>query len=126
MTDTEVKAFLEHFGVKGQKWGVRNSKPPIKLSGDAKKIAELKKKPVGSLTNKQLKTLNERLNLESNHNKLNPGKVMTGKKKAELVLGTIGIGATAYNWVNSPAGKAVQSLGKKSVFRHGAKQLSLF
>ena len=113
--------YLEHYGVRGMHWGVRNDKPHP-MSGDAKKAHELKKKPVHALTNKQLKTLNERKQLESQHAKLNPGKILTGKQKAEVILGTLGIGYTIYNMATHPATRALIGIGKKSA----TKQLKLF
>ena len=107
----DVTEFLEHYGVKGQKWGIRNKKDYPK-SADAKKADALRGRPVHSLSNKQLKTLNERSSLESNHARLHPGKVMSGKQKAEMILGTLGVGVTAYNLFKSPAGAALVKAGK--------------
>lgn len=94
--------FLEHFGVKGMRWGVRRSraeraaaanapseitvktkpgKGVVKTSGgarhpasdDAVKAAAAKQKlkasKISSLSNAELKSLNERLNLENNYYK---------------------------------------------------------
>jgi hypothetical protein len=67
---------LEHFGVKGMHWGVRKGKTEEAGPGstDHQETARLKEKArtqgIHSLSNSELKTLNERLNLESNHNRL--------------------------------------------------------
>ncbi len=74
------------------------------------------------MSNNELKILNERLNLEQNYNRLNPGKVLDGKKRAEMVLGTVGVAVTAYNLLNSPAGKAFKNIGRRATNR----QLRLF
>lgn len=84
------KSFLEHYGVKGMKWGVRKSEVPAgetkvtqkgkKLKGeggkglppheDATRAAVSKQKIKGSgiqsLSNKELKDLHQRMNLEQN------------------------------------------------------------
>jgi len=109
-----VNEILDHHGVKGQKWGIRNDKPSVKpASGDSKRAQALKKKPVHTLTNEQLKTLNTRMNLEQNYSRMNPSAHAKGKKRAEEILATVGVAATAYNLFNSPAGKAAISAGKK-------------
>ena len=124
-----VDEFLEHHGVKGQKWGIRHL-PAHKVSGktsrpmsvDAKKAEELRKKPVSSLTNKQLKTLNERKNLEQNRARLNPSKVAAGEEMAKKILGTVGVAYTVYNLATHPLTKKVASF----IARQGPKQLKLF
>ena len=90
-SDEFVGEFLEHYGVKGMKWGVRKSDPVpagetrvtqkgkrLKGEGgkglpahpDAKRAAESKQKAKGSglqaLSNKELKDLQTRMNLEQN------------------------------------------------------------
>ncbi len=104
---------VEHAGVKGMHWGVRKSAPAS--SGDAKRAAKLKAKPLSSLTNKQLKEVNARLNLETNYKRMAPSSIAKGKHTAEAILATVGIGVAAYNLVHSPAGKAVIKMGKKVI-----------
>ena len=123
MTDQIVDDFLEHIGVKGMKWGVRRkSSRSAEKSSDYKQVSSLRKKPASALSNKELKELNERLNLEQNFNRLNPGKVSSGKKQAEAIIATVGVAFTVYNMINSPAGKAFINIGKRRV----NKQLKLF
>lgn len=97
-------------------------KPKAKTSSDYKKVSAYRGKPAKSLTNKQLKTINDRANLEQNYNRLNPGKVKKGEFYIKAALGTAGTAVAAYNLYNSPAGKALMNIGKKTVF----KQLKLF
>jgi hypothetical protein len=106
-----VDDFLEHHGVKGMKWGVRKSRGGVKTakktSADYRKAQELKKKGIPALTNKQLKTVNERMNLEQNFSRMNPTKLQKGHKKVAAILAA---GATingAIAFANSPTGKAV-------------------
>jgi len=119
----ENQAFLAHFGVKGMKWGVRKDRPggtAPRTSSDFKKTDALRGRPVSSLSNKQLKELNERLNLEQNHKRLNPTSVERGRQKVQNILATVALGVTAYNIVNSPAGKAAVNLGKKALKKKAA------
>ncbi len=117
--DEEVTAFIEHHGVKGMHWGVRK-RTPLKTSSDYKQTAPLRKKKASELTNKQLKNVNERLQLETKYKQLNPSSAKKGKMAAAEILGTIGIGVAAYNLFHSPAGKALMTIGRKKV-----KQLTL-
>lgn len=75
--DLEHSDILEHYGIKGMKWGVRRTRAQIDAdSADAatKKATQAKiKKNSGStdpLSNAELKALNERLQLEQNYNQL--------------------------------------------------------
>lgn len=122
MMHSNLEEFLEHHGVKGQKWGIRNPENRRRVSGDYKRISDLKGRHPSELTNKQLKSVNERLNLEQQFKRLNPNKVRSGKAQAEFILSTVGIGLTIYNMLHSPAGQHLLSLGKKKVSR----QLKLF
>lgn len=112
----DVKDFLSHYGVKGMRWGKRNKRSAAKTSSDFRKSRELleRENSPSSLSNKQLKSLNERLNLEQNYSKMTTkkGKILSGKAKAEIIVGTIGVGVTAFNYWNGPAGKAARDLGR--------------
>lgn len=120
---TATEDFLEHHGIKGMHWGIRNKENSLrKISGDYKTSQALRKKSHSELTNKQLKTANERGNLEQNFHKLNPSRIKVGRKAVEELFATLGVGAVAYNLFKSPYGQAMMNLGKKSKF----KQLKLF
>lgn len=124
----EITEFLEHHGVKGQKWGIRNKKSavkktPRKTSSDYKKAKSLQTRHPSSLTNKQLKELNERLNLEQNYNRLNPTKKARGEAKVRAILGTVTLAVTA---LNSPPARALSRAGKAFILqkkRHSNKEL---
>lgn len=89
---TEVDEFLSHYGVRGMHWGVRHRRPGSSpasrssgpVSSDAARAARLKTRAethgTRSLSNQELQTLVTRLNLESQHGKLNPEHVSAGKK----------------------------------------------
>ncbi len=116
MTDVQIVDFLEHHGVKGMKWGVRNKKSRVKkLSTDHKTAANLRKKKPHELSNKQLQKVNARMNLEQNYRRLNPGKVEAGHRAVKGLLGVATTATTAYTLIKSPAGQAFIKLAKKSM-----------
>jgi hypothetical protein len=111
-----VRSFIEHYGVRGMRWGVRKGSSRVsRPSGEARKASELRRKPVHQLTNKQLKAVNERMNLEQNYNRLNPSRTKRGRAYVTAAIGAIGTGVGLYNMVNSPAGKAFISTSKKAL-----------
>lgn len=89
---------LSHFGIKGMKWGVRRSSDELKANNppsedhNAAKASAAKAKAAGikSLSNKELKDLNERLNLEKNYKNLAREKKSKGQKAVEEILLNIG------------------------------------
>lgn len=113
----EVDDVLEHHGIKGQKWGIRHDPKTGRVTGDHRRVAELRKKPVSSLTNNQLKVANERLNLEQNFRRLNPTTVQKGHNTVKSILATAGT-VTA---IVGLATKAASILGKRSLQKKGLK-----
>lgn len=107
-TSDRVDDIIKHYGVLGMKWGVRKdqrgpkkvnpvvtkSTPGRKVqtsggeghspSADAKRAAAAKRKAAksttDSLTNKELKDLVERMNLEQQYNKLSQGSKSKGEQ----------------------------------------------
>jgi hypothetical protein len=87
----EIDEFLAHFGVKGMRWGVRrrhpgstpSSRPSGPVSSDAARASRLQTRVsqhgTRSLTNAELQTLVTRLNLETQHGRLNPKHVNAGQ-----------------------------------------------
>lgn len=97
---------LYHHGVKGMRWGVRNDK---KLSGyrkkqsnqddwseEAKEASRIKKKKVSQMTNNELRKLNERQNLERQHQQLNPSVISKGVKYVTTAAAITGTALTIY------------------------------
>lgn len=85
-SDEKIKPFLEHYGVKGMRWGVRRrsaSVPKYSDEGAEARLILKKKKDygIGSLTNHELRVVNSRIKLEQEFHKMNPkpkGKIQKG------------------------------------------------
>jgi ribosomal protein L29 len=85
----EVDKFLEHYGIKGMRWGKRRSRAQIDNSPDAPEHTRArslqtvaKTSGIRKLTNKDLQDLNNRLNLEQSYTRLtasDKGKSAIGK-----------------------------------------------
>ena len=108
MYDDDVN-YLEHFGVKGMKWGVRKAKATagsIRTKHLARKAKrhpqspeaarahalrkQVKKKGLDSLSNSELQALNNRLNLEANYRnalKQHPDTLRSNRNKKLLATG---------------------------------------
>lgn len=100
----DSQTVLMHYGVKGMRWGVRRSREQLdSASEDASKAIAVKQKisknrgSTLSLTNEELKTLNERMQLEANYKNLmakehqakaDKSKVKQGKKTVDALLDT--------------------------------------
>lgn len=110
--DLSFDSYLEHFGVKGMRWGVRKKRT---TSSDHNESRALLSRHKSELSNAELKKINDRLNLETNLSRLNPNTVAKGRAQAAAIIGTIGLGITAFNYLNSPAGKAAVAAGKKAL-----------
>ena len=85
------KDILEHFGILGMKWGRRRGKKTTttNTSPEHKNKVLLKKKKISEMTNSELKTLNERLQLERSYKELKSTDMSAGKKFImDLVINT--------------------------------------
>ncbi len=103
---------LYHWGVKGQKWGVRryqNKDGTLKPAGrkrrkdtsnwsdDAKEAAKIKKKSVHEMSNAELQKLNNRQNLERQYSQMNPGAVKRGIAAVASTAAFMGTILKVYN-----------------------------
>lgn len=107
---------MAQYGIKGQKWGVRRSDAQLRrargdISEDHIVTRKNMKKKLPTLSNAQLESLNKRLQLERTNNDLQSRTALAKIKKGTAVAGTIlAVGTTvttAYNFSQSPAGKAI-------------------
>ena len=115
MSVNNFSDYLEHFGKKGMKWGVR--KAPVKTSSDFKKTAPHRGKKPHQLSDKQLKDVNARLNLEQNYKRLNPSKAQKGEALAKNIIRTAALAGSLVALMNSQGGKTAIAAGKKAVSR---------
>lgn len=124
---------LYHWGVKGQKWGVRRyqnkdgtltpagkkrRKDTFNWSDDAKEAARIKKKSVNEMSNAELQKLNNRQNLERQHAQLNPGAVRRGIAAIGATAAFMGTILKVYNnsdKIVAAGKKVVDKLKKKGV-----------
>lgn len=97
------------------KWGHRKSgtgpaSTHVKgeSSPDHKLSRELKAKPLHTLSDSEIKKLNNRLQLERSARDLNKSTVNKGHDKVKAILAVGTTLASAYALVNSPAGKAAR------------------
>ncbi len=115
---------LYHYGIKGQKWGVRRAIKTNGRVGDSEDYTisrAHKKTPNRQLSNAQLKKVNERLQLEKTNKELTSAgalrKIKAGTSAVAAITAVGTAGATIYNLVKSPAGQAAIAAGKKFLDR---------
>lgn len=102
ITKKEAIDFLEHHGVKGQRWGVRNDPGSKKYTGSTNKAPKSKSKNAHKngvtkysgkphmLTDAELNARIKRLETEKKYKQLNKRDVSTGQKHVNEVLTNIG------------------------------------
>lgn len=115
--------FLAHYGVQGMKWGVRRNRAVVKPSSDKKKAEELRKKGTTALTNKQLKTVNERANLEQNFNRMNPTTRQKGEAQVKAALATFALGLSIFGLTHKEFLTKASEKGKDFIKRRAAKKM---
>ena len=105
--------FLEHFGVKGMKWGVRRKRSP--RSADAEQHGKASAKKLQQLSDTELRGLVNRMEMERSAKRLNPNVVTSGHN---VVKGMLAAGITAnavIQFAQSPAGRALARQLAKAV-----------
>ena len=126
----DLRKYLVHYGIKGQKWGVRRyqnkdgsytsvgkRRRRSQNSSDYEETRPLRKKSPKQLSNEELKKLNKRLNLETEYRRLNPRGIFRGQQAAKTVIsiaGTIGglYAITHSSWVEMGKEVLLKSSGR--------------
>lgn len=111
---SDVDDFLEHYGVKGMKWGVQRASKH-KPSSEGRKVREIKKRPAHSLTDKQLKEANARMNLEQNYNRLNPTTLHRGRNHILAVLAFAATANELQKFTQSAVGRRLMNIGSRFI-----------
>ena len=127
LSDIPKSDELQHVGVKGMKWGVRKDRsarinnikiqtkippPPDNRSADSKRAQGLRSKKVSELSNDELRTLNQRVELERKFKELNPSNVQKGLRTLTTIVNTASTVQKAYKLVNDPLGTGGSKGGK--------------
>lgn len=109
---------LYHFGILGMKWGVRRQRGSdgrviegSRGSDDHQKARDLKKKGARNLSNAELKSYVERMNLEKQYSNLNKKEVSAGRKFVNDILVTAGK-TTLTNFVTKQMTAQLDKVGK--------------
>ena len=114
----DLRKYLVHYGIKGQKWGVRRyqnkdgsytsagKRRRRENSSDYEETRELRKLSAKKLSNEELRKLKKRMNLEAEYNRLNPRGIFRGQQLAKTAIGLAGTVGGLYaisqsQWVNA-------------------------
>jgi hypothetical protein len=89
LSKEEIDAYLEHYGVRGQKWGVRRTSSQLHGSNSSKGVTRFKEKPK-HLTDQELQDRIKRIETEKRYKDLNKRQVSTGEKHLMEVLTHVG------------------------------------
>lgn len=125
--DEKTHGFLQHYGVKGMRWGyrktdrggyVRSGRPPKGKprrtpSRDYEETRKLMEKKPKELSDNELSRINKRLQLETKYKSLTPGTVKKGNDYLKGAVAGAATLATLYNIYNSEFGKTVIRNGSK-------------
>lgn len=129
ITKEEVDDFLAHYGVKGQRWGVRNEGGSGKFTGSTNKAPKSKSKSAHRnassnggitryagkpkmLTDAELNARIKRLETEKKYKELNKRQVSAGRKHVNEVL--VSIGKQSATKLGTAG---VQLIGKKAIMK---------
>ena len=101
---------LQHVGVLGMHWGHRSGSSSHS-SSDHTTTANIKRKKLHEMSNEEIRTLANRMQLEKQYKDLNPSKIARGGKAVDNALNTMGKITAAAATITAAA-----VLGKKLYF----------
>lgn len=108
MSKAEVgKDFIEHHGVKGQRWGVRRSKRQLRRQAQARTG-----KSVKDLSNEELQTLVTRMNLEQQYSRLSGGNQRSVTARGAAFAGSIATNIARTQITNVANAQIAKALNK--------------
>lgn len=123
-SDISKTDILIHAGVKGMRWGVRKSRDEEKRAATFSKLKDKGgKADVHKLSDDELRSRINRMQMERKYAQLNPGALERGKQRGKALMGAATAGVAIYNLVKSPAGKAAIDVGKNLFENSAAKNL---
>lgn len=93
MDNDTVEKILEHYGIKGMKWGIRRKRGPSgRVSSDYSRSRGLLKKKISQLSDDDLQSLNKRLEMERKLRQVDPRISAEGKRQVGKFMTTFGAG----------------------------------
>jgi hypothetical protein len=96
--------FLKHYGVKGQRWGVRKRV----VSADHHAVSSLRGKKLHEMSNDEIRSITARMDLERRYRDLHPNRLKRGAMKFAAIMA----GLTALSTAGTQAQKLAE-VGKK-------------
>lgn len=106
-----VDEFLEHYGVKGMRWGVRKRRDEgeraKKFGGKGRRKSGTQESPLKNLSDKELREIVNRMNLEQQY-----ARLTTPQPRPSALKKVLAAGATANTviaFARSPAGRSLAS-----------------
>lgn len=102
-SEEDVDSFLEHHGIKGQKWGVRrfqNEDGTLTPAGKVRYNDDLTKKDVNKMTDEELRAANNRIAAEQQFQNLTgtsqPGRALTKDNAIKIGATFVATGASTF------------------------------
>lgn len=83
----DVKDILAHYGILGQKWGVRRDNPSGPSHADSKVSSALRTKKAHELSNDEIRLVLARIQLERQYNSLTKAEKSAGAKLINEIMG---------------------------------------